>query len=386
MNQHSSRSHVIVRLWIESTTSGSDGGKGSTRVSSLSLVDLAGSESVKLNGIERREEGHYINKSLMTLGQVVLSLSDGKTGHIPYRDSKLTRLLQPSLSGNAQMVLLCCISPQVSHMEESHNTFKFAVRAKKIKQKAVVNVAEDENTLLQTYRDEIADLRKQLAEAKEQQRLLHERTVADNSVDTDGEVMELVEAIRTMERLILKSHPHNTPIPTANSELLNEDGNIDLLEDDADTQLAIMYDNTGGNVPSTPTTREDDDALNMELSRIRGLLGTVLKKKGIAKHDPDVQRTLDFGSPMRSPQHDLEVEKLRYQLEEQELATTLRKADSSFLQSQLREKDLLLEEVSNVLEAVEVRQAELERENASLRAELFALKAKVNNPIRSALS
>jgi hypothetical protein len=126
--------------------------------------------------------------------------------------------------------------------------------------------------------------------------------------------------------------------------------------------------------------------LSMELSRIRGLLGTVLKKKGISKADSDVQKTLDFGSPMRSPEHDREVEELRYQLEKQELVTTLRKADSSFLQSQLREKDLLLEEVANVLGAVEVRQAELERDNAALRAELFALNAKVNGPIRTIAS
>eukprot|EP00980_Cylindrotheca_fusiformis_P007670 scaffold1605_cov141-Cylindrotheca_fusiformis.AAC.33 len=386
MNQHSSRSHVLVRLWIESTstTSETGGGKASTRASSLSLVDLAGSESVRLNGAERREEGQYINKSLMTLGQVVLSLSEGKTGHIPYRDSKLTRLLQPSLSGNAQMVLLCCISPQASHLEESHNTFKFAVRAKKIKQKAVVNVADDENTLLQTYRDEIEDLRRQLAEAKEQQRLLQERTAAENVVETDEEVRELVDAIKTMERLILKSHPHSTPTPTptATKEPIDDDNNLDLLlEDDVDSQGATMDAPTVEVNPRTPSS--EDEALSMELGRIRGLLGTVLKRKGFAEGDENVQRALDYGSPLRSPQYDREVEELRSQLEKHELATTLRKADSSFLQSQLREKDLLLEEVSNVLEAVEVRQAELERENAALRAELFALKAKFNRPLKT---
>lgn len=122
MNHHSSRSHVMVRLWIESratTTSGnspsSNGGRGKNssppvRVSSLSLVDLAGSESVRLHGTDevRRQEGHYINKSLMALGKVVYALSEQgkmenkpikerfqKFHHIPYRDSKLTRILQP---------------------------------------------------------------------------------------------------------------------------------------------------------------------------------------------------------------------------------------------------------------------------------------------------
>merc|ERR1712187_22017 len=103
--------------------------------------------------LDRRKEGQYINKSLMTLGKVVYALAGAiDTGntvngtpkkHIPYRDSKLTRLLQPCLSGNAQAVLICCVSPQVNHLEESHNTFKFAMRAKKIPQKCTVNESKE---------------------------------------------------------------------------------------------------------------------------------------------------------------------------------------------------------------------------------------------------
>ena len=367
LNQHSSRSHVILRLWIESTTVGSD----TTRVSSLSLVDLAGSESVKLNGTDRREEGHYINKSLMTLGQVVLSLSEGKTGHIPYRDSKLTRLLEPSLSGNAQMVLLCCISPQTSHLEESHNTFKFASRAKKVEQKAIVNVAEDEQTLLQTYKSEIENLRKQLAEAKEQQdRLLQEKTKSTGddvtiSTDvTDGEIRELVEAIKTMERLILKSKPHQELRTPSSSEddldfLLKDDS-----EDDKDDEDLLIE------VSSRTPAKSDEDALHKELNRIRGLLGSVLEKRGVAPPSPDCARRLLLNTPSRSPEEVHEVATLRKQLEQQEVTTNLRKADSSFLQSQLQEKDKLLEEVYTILDALEARQNELEKENATLRAQV----------------
>jgi len=278
------------------------------------------------------------------------------------------------------MVLLCCISPQVSHLEESHNTFKFATRAKKIKQKAVVNIADDENTLLQNYREEIEDLRKQLAEAKEQQRLLQELTTrADDKDEMDEEVRELVSAIKTMECLILKSRPHPTKMatPRANVRNLDEDlDNVNLQDDsDNDSETAILSAEIGNEILSTP--RKDHDALDVELDRIRGLLGTVLKKKGIDAGSPELQKSLDFSSPLQSPEMIREVEHLRHQLEEQEAATNLRKADSSFLQSQLREKDLLLEEVSKVLEQVELRQAELEQENAALRAEVFALKAKL---------
>ncbi|KAG7353929.1 kinesin motor domain containing protein [Nitzschia inconspicua] len=446
MNQHSSRSHVMVRLWIESSGGDQD---DNTRISSLSLVDLAGSESVRLNGAERREEGHYINKSLMTLGQVVLSLSDlssnngvnknGKEQHIPYRDSKLTRLLQPSLSGNAQMLLLCCISPLASHLEESHNTFKFATRAKRIEQKATIQTVQDKDeTLLQTYRDEIEDLKQQLAEAKEQKRQLLElqsvsstAKILSSTTSTLGalnygemetateEIQELVEAIQNMEKLILKSRPHPSleetlPVSsmldvTLESLLQSDDeGTDDDEEMLVDEHIGRVKSDVAICVKSSTSSRspagDSEDELHSELSRIRGLLGSVLQRRGVvasqmaSPEKEEIRKNLVFATPPRLPQtpdrslseeldaampfdepieseeKKAEVETLRKQLEEYERATTMCKADSSFLQKQLQEKDKLLEEVSNLLEAVEQRQAQLENENALLKQEVDSLK------------
>nr|GEV02104.1 kinesin-like protein KIN-7D, mitochondrial [Tanacetum cinerariifolium] len=101
--------------------------------SQLNLIDLAGSESSKTEttGL-RRKEGSYINKSLLTLGTVIGKLSEGRASHVPYRDSKLTRILQSSLSGHGHVSLICTITPASSSMEETHNTLKFASRAKRI--------------------------------------------------------------------------------------------------------------------------------------------------------------------------------------------------------------------------------------------------------------
>jgi hypothetical protein len=365
-------------------------------------VDLAGSESVKLTGSsDRREEGHYINKSLMTLGQVVYALSEGtgKKSHVPYRDSKLTRLLQPSLSGNAQVVLVCCISPLVSHIEESHNTFKFATRAKKIPQKATIQESLDEKTLLQSYREEIEDLKLQLKDARDQQQRQERMaklsthsaasglstssssSVNDNAaaqeVDHD-EIIELAEAIQTMEKLILKSRPTGQQRP---EDFLDSDDEGDITDDDEDKLLAlVMSDPKPVNVttPSRPTapaspavdTTADKD-LHAELSRVQGLLGSVLKKRRMVGSGKPSQ----YATPSKSATSDKEVRDLRAQLERQEVTTSLRKADSSFLQNQLEEKDDLLLEVSKILEAVEDRQSQLEAENASLRKQLNDLKA-----------
>jgi centromeric protein E len=382
-NLHSSRSHVMVRIWIESSgTSGSS----NVRVSSLSLVDLAGSESVKLSGSsDRRTEGHYINKSLMTLGQVVYALSEetGKKTHVPYRDSKLTRLLQPSLSGNAQVVLVCCISPLVTHVEESHNTFKFATRAKKIPQKATIQESLDEKTLLESYREEIETLRLQLKEARDQQvrqdakaQLSNHSTVSTASTTEEmdeDEIIELAEAIKTMEKLILKSKPTGSQRP---EDLLDSSEQGEITDDDEERLMALVSDLKFGVTPTKATaapathtvdTQVDKD-LHTELSRVQGLLGSVLKKRGM-------KGTSKTPSPGKAASSDKEVRDLRAQLERQVVTTSLGKADSSFLQKQLEEKDDLLLEVSKILEAVEDRQTQLEAENAALRKELENLKA-----------
>ncbi|KAG0318073.1 hypothetical protein BG000_004353, partial [Podila horticola] len=174
-NAHSSRSHSIFQIVIESRertapSSPKPGRKLSlglskpataVRVSQLNLIDLAGSEKASAD-MERRKEGAFINKSLLTLGTVIAKLTEEKGAHIPYRDSKLTRILQSSLSGNARVSVICTISPSFVNVEESHNTLKFAARVKKVMTKAHTNQVLDDKALLEKYRREIGELKAQL--------------------------------------------------------------------------------------------------------------------------------------------------------------------------------------------------------------------------------
>jgi centromeric protein E len=143
MNEKSSRSHTIFRLTIESRAKPKYDGKGSgaIRVSLLNLVDLAGSERVGHTGAEgqRLIEGGHINKSLLALGTVISKLSEGDSLHIPYRDSKLTRILQSSLGGNATTSIVCTVTPAMLHIDETLSTLRFATRAKKITNRPKVN-------------------------------------------------------------------------------------------------------------------------------------------------------------------------------------------------------------------------------------------------------
>ena len=111
--------------------------------SSLYLVDLAGSERQKKTGATgaRLKEGQAINKSLLALGNVISELSKGgaAVGHVPYRDSKLTRLLSMSLGGNAKTVMLSAVSPAPRNRDETRSTLRYATRAKRIVNRAVRN-------------------------------------------------------------------------------------------------------------------------------------------------------------------------------------------------------------------------------------------------------
>mmetsp|Transcript_12201 Transcript_12201/g.13988 ORF Transcript_12201/g.13988 Transcript_12201/m.13988 type:complete len:696 (+) Transcript_12201:63-2150(+) len=137
MNAVSSRSHAICSFRISGVLEG-----GEKFTSKLTLVDLAGSERIKKTGAvgNRQLEGIHINKSLLTLGQVVSALADSKSRKPPYRDSKLTRLLQDSLGGNSRTIMLACVSPADYNIEESKNTLRYATSARNIKNTATKNM------------------------------------------------------------------------------------------------------------------------------------------------------------------------------------------------------------------------------------------------------
>ncbi|XP_047305494.1 centromere-associated protein E isoform X11 [Homo sapiens] len=166
MNQRSSRSHTIFRMILESREKGEPSNcEGSVKVSHLNLVDLAGSERAAQTGAAgvRLKEGCNINRSLFILGQVIKKLSDGQVGgFINYRDSKLTRILQNSLGGNAKTRIICTITP-VS-FDETLTALQFASTAKYMKNTPYVNEVSTDEALLKRYRKEIMDLKKQLEE------------------------------------------------------------------------------------------------------------------------------------------------------------------------------------------------------------------------------
>ncbi|EPZ33429.1 Kinesin, motor region domain-containing protein [Rozella allomycis CSF55] len=140
MNARSSRSHSIFTITVEMSFKNADG-QEHIKVGKLNLVDLAGSERQSKTGAtgERLKEATRINLSLSALGNVISALVDGRSKHIPYRDSKLTRLLQDSLGGNSKTLMIATLSPASYNYDETLSTLRYASRAKNIKNKPKVN-------------------------------------------------------------------------------------------------------------------------------------------------------------------------------------------------------------------------------------------------------
>jgi kinesin family member 11 len=161
-NDLSSRSHTIftVTVYLKKTT---ETGEEFVSAGKLNLVDLAGSENIQRSGAEnkRAAEAGLINKSLLTLGRVINALVD-KSSHIPYRESKLTRLLQDSLGGRTKTCIIATLSPAKSNLEETISTLDYAFRAKNIRNKPQVNQMVSKKILLKDFTNEIEKLKSEL--------------------------------------------------------------------------------------------------------------------------------------------------------------------------------------------------------------------------------
>lgn len=297
MNERSSRSHSIFRVVVESKTrleapvpaGDGDCSMERVRVGCLNFVDLAGSESaraVSSGGKKLTAESGNINRSLLALSRVVAALGSSKASqrdHINFRDSKLTRILQPSLSGAARVLFVCCASPAPAYVEDTRNTLKFASRAKRIKVNAAVNEVVDqraralmelarENQLLRQQLDALASASRDEMDAMEEHaarlrmRIASLEAAAAASTWTSPFVTEGVEKSRENRQ------PEVTGLEGENSPTADPQP-LDLhLTDEEDTDVDSQFDSPTGSPlliadAACPTCEVLDDALELAKTR-----------------------------------------------------------------------------------------------------------------------
>ncbi|CAD8136873.1 unnamed protein product [Paramecium octaurelia] len=200
MNQDSSRSHSLFQITVE--TNEIVQGQSHVTVGKLNLVDLAGSERQSKTHAtgDRLKEAININQSLTTLGNVISALVDNKSQHIPYRDSKLTRLLQDSLGGNTKTVMIANIGPADYNFDETLSTLRYANRAKQIKNEPKIN-EDPKDAQIRQFQEEILKLKQQLELSIEGggsvmspgQEVLVQKVVKVKNVDKIKEAENIIE-------------------------------------------------------------------------------------------------------------------------------------------------------------------------------------------------
>uniref|UniRef100_A0AAX7T6L2 Kinesin motor domain-containing protein n=1 Tax=Astatotilapia calliptera TaxID=8154 RepID=A0AAX7T6L2_ASTCA len=276
MNVQSSRSHAIftihlcqVRVCASDnvlTNGNSEMDEYETLTAKFHFVDLAGSERLKRTGAtgDRAKEGISINCGLLALGNVISALGDRskRASHVPYRDSKLTRLLQDSLGGNSQTVMIACISPSDRDFMETLNTLKYANRARNIKNKVMVN-QDKASQQISALRTEIARLQMELMEYKTGKRLVGE----------DG-----VESLSDMFH-------ENSMLQTENSNLRVR---VKAMQETIDAQRArltqLLSDQANQTLARAGGTEEIGNMIQSYIKEIEDLRAKLLESEAVSEN------------------------------------------------------------------------------------------------------
>ncbi|XP_055305257.1 kinesin heavy chain [Sitodiplosis mosellana] len=306
MNEHSSRSHSVFLINVKQENL-----ENQKKLSGkLYLVDLAGSEKVSKTGAEGAvlDEAKNINKSLSALGNVISALADGNKSHIPYRDSKLTRILQESLGGNARTTIVICCSPASFNESETKSTLEFGKRAKTVKNVVCVNeelTAEEWKRRYEREKEKSGRLKGKLE--KLEQELARWRAGEKVSTDEQVNIQDIMEASTS---------------------------NLETVEADTTTRASL---------PKPATTIMEGSISNEERARLEAERERLYQQ--LDDKDEEINQQSQY------------VEKLKEQIMDQEELIANARRDYENLQSEMariqQENESAKEEVKEVLQALE---------------------------------
>ncbi|CAL6336683.1 unnamed protein product [Bathycoccus prasinos] len=378
------------------TKSGSEKGGGdedvaneNVLVSVLNLVDLAGSERVAKTGAEgqRAKEGASINKSLLTLGVVINKLAeDGSKnggaggGHVPYRDSKLTRILQPALGGNSKTAIVCAMTPCVSHVEETSSTLRFATRAKNVTNQAKRNeVATATTALIKKQAAEIARLEKKLLSSTTL------KTSATKKLEDEVEALKQALSVKDLKIQELEAKlSSSSSFPTTAEEVVDENQSASECR-----TVTTQNDNTEEGSKKqeqemTPHTTEAVLALEAKLKEIQKEKDLVGEKMKTMKTEYKSETKKMF---KRAEQAEKELEKLRTNVKKLKLENEAQNSDvvsaKEAIEAALVSRNL---ELASAVERATLAERKLEEFNRKLKLKVrsedednFELNRKLEN-------
>ncbi|KAK5854325.1 hypothetical protein PBY51_015404 [Eleginops maclovinus] len=323
MNAYSSRSHSVFSVTIHMKEITLDG-EELVKIGKLNLVDLAGSENIGRSGAvdKRAREAGNINQSLLTLGRVITALVE-KRPHVPYRESKLTRILQDSLGGRTKTSIIATVSPSSSNLEETLSTLEYASRAKNIMNKPEVNQKLTKRTLIKEYTEEIERLKRDLAATRDKNGVYlssenYESMITqinsheEHSVEYSDRIAAMEEEIKKVTELFVdsKTKLEQCTVDLDEKQQRLEETSKDLLqtkekltaEEFVSSELSAAQEslyNTAGQLLST---------VDASTSDVSGLHEKLDRKKKVEQHNSEIQQSFSqrmqgaFSSMQRSVQ------------------------------------------------------------------------------------
>uniref|UniRef100_A0A8C9AXZ1 Kinesin-like protein n=1 Tax=Prolemur simus TaxID=1328070 RepID=A0A8C9AXZ1_PROSS len=371
MNEHSSRSHAIFTITIECSEKGVDGNMH-VRMGKLHLVDLAGSERQAKTGAtgQRLKEATKINLSLSTLGNVISALVDGKSTHVPYRNSKLTRLLQDSLGGNSKTMMCANIGPADYNYDETISTLRYANRAKNIKNKARIN-EDPKDALLRQFQKEIEELKKKLEEGEEISGSdisgSEEDDDEEGEIGEDGEKRKKRRGKFCLVICISKTFPHFSKKKVSPDKMVEMQAKIDEERKALETKLDMEEEER--NKARAELEKREKDLLKaqQEHQSLLEKLSALEKKVIVGGVDllakAEEQEKLLEESNMELEERRKRAEQLRRELEEKEQERLDIEEKYTSLQEEAQGKTKKLKKVWTMLMAAKSEMADLQQEH-----------------------
>uniref|UniRef100_A0A665VQZ6 Kinesin-like protein n=1 Tax=Echeneis naucrates TaxID=173247 RepID=A0A665VQZ6_ECHNA len=293
MNAYSSRSHSVFSVTIHMKEITLDG-EELVKIGKLNLVDLAGSENIGRSGAvdKRAREAGNINQSLLTLGRVITALVE-KRPHVPYRESKLTRILQDSLGGRTKTSIIATVSPSSSNLEETLSTLEYASRAKNIMNKPEVNQKLTKRTLIKEYTEEIERLKRDLAATRDKNGVYLSSENYEGMMGQitahEEQIAEYTDRIAAIEEELKKVGESGFQISL--SELAETSRNLQQTKEKLNQEEFICSALTSAQESLYNTAGQLLNTVDSSTSDVSGLHDKLDRKKKVEKHNKQIQQS-----------------------------------------------------------------------------------------------
>uniref|UniRef100_A0A7S1AHC0 Kinesin-like protein n=1 Tax=Noctiluca scintillans TaxID=2966 RepID=A0A7S1AHC0_NOCSC len=380
MNKESSRSHSIFTITVEQCALDAEG-EGHIRVGKLNMVDLAGSERQSKTGATgvQLKEATKINLSLSALGNVISALVDGRSQHIPYRDSKLTRLLQDSLGGNTKTVMVANIGPAESNFDESLSTLRYAYRAKSIKNKPRIN-EDPKDAMIREFQDEIMRLKAALSDEPEESSMDALPEPLPPRIEKKVEYVEKIVQKTVEKEIIIEQGPTAEEVAAMESKLREQNEELAREAERKRSEVTRHRDMVESEKKKLfcEIDREEQNAMEEQKHRMEMQTKLAMMEQKMVAGKSVMEKAIEQEEELKRQQRELRKrmkieEKLKQQEEQQRLENLEIEAKCASQEEQVQKITMKLQKLYGKYQKAQQEMVDVQQFNQSEREDMLSM-------------